>query len=73
MALPDTIAKSLLGLASHMELKAVSESGARLEQIIESLAAYSAVTDTSVNGVALANLRTVPFQRLDAVAPEREL
>lgn len=72
MALPVAIAQSLLELAYHVELNTISESDARdrLEQIIESLAAYSAFTDTNVNEVALAKLLSV-LQRLDAVVPER--
>ena len=55
-----------------MELNTTSEpdSRDRIEQIIESLAAYSAVTDTDVNEVALAKLLSV-LQRLDAAVPER--
>ena len=72
MAFPDTIAQSLLELASHVELNTIYESDShdRLEQIIENFAAYSAVTDTYVNEVALANLLSV-FQRLDTTVHER--
>ena len=72
MALLVTIAQSSLELFSHVELNTISESDSRhrLEQIIENFAAYSAVTDTYVNEVALANLLSV-FQRLDTTVHER--
>lgn len=45
----------------------MSECDDRVEQVMESLAAYSAITDTDVNEVALANLSSV-MEHLDAPA-----
>ncbi|XP_078029680.1 uncharacterized protein LOC144466496 [Epinephelus lanceolatus] len=71
MALPE-IVQALVELAAQVDANIISESDARdqVEQVIESLAAYSAVTDSEVNEVALANLSSV-LERLDAVEPQR--
>ena len=70
MALANDIAQYLVGLASHMDLNTISPSDARerLELIMESLAAYSAFTDTDVDEVALDNLLSA-HQQLDSVVP----
>ena len=54
MALPQ-IVQTLLELAEQVESNNISESDARdrVEQVIESLAAYSAVTDLHINEVAI--------------------
>ncbi len=72
MALP-AIVQSLQQLALHVEGNSLNYLGVRerFEEILESLAAYSAATDTDINAVAVANLFSV-LQRLEAVVPERE-
>ncbi|MEQ2290077.1 hypothetical protein AMECASPLE_039694 [Ameca splendens] len=70
MALPQ-IVQTLLELAEQVESSSISESDARdrVEQVMETLAAYSAVIDLNINEVAIVNLRSV-LERLDAVEPQ---
>ena len=70
MALPQ-IVQTLIELAELVETNNISESDARdrVEQVTESLAAYSAVTDVHINEVAIVNLSSV-LERLDAVEPQ---
>jgi len=60
MALPQ-IVETLLELAEQVESNNISESDARdrVEEVTESLAAYSAVADLHINEVAIVNLCSV--------------
>ena len=63
--------QTLLELAEQVESNNISGSDARcrVEQVTESLAACSAVTDLHINEVAIVNLCSV-LERLDAVEPQ---
>jgi len=63
------IAQSLVHLADLVEQNNISESDShdRVEQILENLSEYSAVTGTTINGIALSNLRSVCGQLVHAL------